>query len=145
MKNQNLIPFDASKLAHEVSYQTSRSGGKGGQHVNKVSSRVALRFDVAASTILTESQKEIILKKLSSRIHSDGILQIVSQEARSQLMNKKLAKEKLISLLIKCLKPSRKRIAMKIPESMKEERLKDKKMNAEKKKHRKDSGLNEPA
>jgi ribosome-associated protein len=124
------------QLQTEVSYKTSRSGGKGGQNVNKVSTKVELDFDVNHSKLLTEEQKEIILLKLSSRINSLGVLQIVSQSERTQLKNKKVALAKFYELIELAFFIKKRRKATRIPRRVIEKRLKDKKRNSEVKKLR---------
>jgi ribosome-associated protein len=123
----NLIPL----LESEISFKTSRSGGAGGQHVNKVSTKVELVFDVAASKFLTDEQKGIIFSKLSKRLTNEGILQIVSQVERSQLRNKKLALEKFGEIIRSCFIVQKKRKPTKVPKGVKERRLLNKKMKAE--------------
>lgn len=126
-------PFDINLLLQEVTYLVSRSSGKGGQNVNKVSSKVELRFDLSASQALTMEQKERIRQRAATRITADGVLRLTCQEARTQFMNKKAVNEKLITLLMKCLQPVKKRIPSVIPEAAREERLKEKKKTSEKK------------
>jgi len=92
-------------LSSEFQFLTSRSSGPGGQNVNKVNSKVELRFDIPNSGLLTEKQKEILLKKFSTKITSEGILSVVSQRDRSQLSNKEDAIDKLYLLISKALKP----------------------------------------
>lgn len=127
---------DIKFLETEITFKTSRSGGAGGQHVNKVSTKVELDFDISASRILTDEQKEILLEKLSSRLTNDGVLQIVSQSERSQLRNKKAALDKFDELITEAFKVRKKRKATKIPKGVKEKRLMAKKMKAEIKKLR---------
>ena len=123
-------------LLAEVSFKTSRSGGSGGQHVNKVSTKVELDFDVLESKALTEEEKALISEKLASRLTSDGILQVISQSERSQLRNKKVALEKFQELIQACFIVPKKRKPSKVPRRVKEKRLFTKKMKAEIKKLR---------
>jgi ribosome-associated protein len=120
----------------EFKFQTSRSSGPGGQHVNKVSSRVELRFDVRESQPLEESDKAILFSKLATRINNDGILSIVVQADRSQLRNKQLAVEKFFELLTKIFTPVKKRRPTKPSRGSKERRLKAKRIGSEKKTRR---------
>jgi len=125
-------------LIPEITFKTARSGGKGGQHVNKVSSKVELDLDVKNSQILSEEQKEIILEKLANRITSEGVLQIVVQSERSQLRNKRLALEKFEELIQACFVVRKPRKKTKVPKSVIEKRLKEKKHRAEIKKWRRE-------
>lgn len=117
----------------ELKYKTSRSSGSGGQHVNKVETRVELHFDVINSYVLTEDEKEIILEKLQNRISKEGILQVSSQAKRSQLLNKQFATNKFFNLLEKAVKPQKERIPTKPKKGMIERRLKKKKIQSAKK------------
>ena len=121
----------------ELGFQASRSGGKGGQNVNKVSTKIELEFNVAASALLTDAQKAIITEKLANRITAEGLLRIVSQTERSQLGNKRKAIDKFYDLLEKALTPRKKRIATKPSKATKEKRLTEKKQRSEKKSLRK--------
>ena len=123
-------------LLAEVTFKTSRSGGSGGQHVNKVSTKVELDFDVLESKVLTDEEKALISEKLASRLTSDGILQVISQSERSQLRNKKVALEKFQELIQACFVVQKKRKPSKVPRRVKEKRLLTKKMKAEIKKLR---------
>ncbi len=128
--------MEAEKIARELRFRTSRSSGKGGQNVNKVSSKVELIFDAQASAALSDEEKALITAKAASFITADGAIHIVCQDDRSQYMNKKKATEKLMKLLEKCLKPKRKRIKTAIPPEVNEKRIAEKKLKAEKKEGR---------
>ena len=124
----------------EIEFRTSRSSGKGGQHVNKVDTKVELRFDVMASELLSEEEKARITGKLGNRITSEGILQVVSESERTQLLNKKEAVERFYNLLEEGIKVPRKRKPTKKPKKAKEKRLKEKKIRSEVKTQRKSPG-----
>jgi len=91
--------FLKESLIKEFSFRTSRSGGKGGQNVNKVSSKVELYWCVAQSNVFNEIEKNMILSELANRITNDGILQIFAEEDRSQLRNKEIAIKKILTLI----------------------------------------------
>ncbi len=124
-------------LNREISYRTSRSSGAGGQHVNKVSTRVELLFDVSNSDVLTDTEKTTLITKLKGRISKDGILTIACEETRSQSRNKEIAYERFVSILEEALKPIKKRVVTKASKSSVEKRLKNKKMQSDKKDSRK--------
>lgn len=92
-------------LSKEFRFRFSRSRGAGGQHVNKVSTRVELQFDVQQSSLLSDEQKTVLLEKLASRINKEGILQIAVQESRSQRKNRQLAEAKFYTLLKEAFQP----------------------------------------
>ena len=131
--------FTKTDLQREVTYKTSRSGGKGGQNVNKVSSKVELLFDVKQSLLFTEEEKELVLSKLGSRLNKDGHVQVVSEEERSQYLNKERAIEKLLLILTRALHQPKARKATKPNKAMIAARLANKKIQAAKKEKRKKS------
>lgn len=129
-----------SIFQQECSYRTSRSGGKGGQNVNKVESKVELEFDIAASQQLSESQKHTLFQSTSVQAQA-GIIKLVSETHRTQLQNKKEVQQKLRKLLDALLKPKKKRIKTKPGKAAKEKKLQNKKRHSEKKRLRR--GLDE--
>jgi len=98
-------PEDLKKrsLESELQFSASRSTGAGGQNVNKVNTKVELRFSVISTLILSDEEKELIINKLKNRLNKDGELVLVSQEARSQLENKLAVTEKFYRLLASAL------------------------------------------
>jgi ribosome-associated protein len=128
-------------LLREITFKTSRSGGKGGQHVNKVSSKVELYLNINSSSLFTEQQKQRISDKLSNRINAEGFLQIVTEEDRSQLRNKERSLEKLLLLLKAALHQVKLRKPTKPGKGVIEKRLKLKKATALKKINRRSSHL----
>ncbi len=120
-------------LQKEFSYRMSRSGGKGGQHVNKVETRVEVIFDLNNSAVFTDDQKERIRLQLGNKINAKGEIQVVCQSTRSQLRNKHFAIAKLIELLKNALVEKTKRKPTQISRAKQEKRLKAKRINSEKK------------
>lgn len=125
--------MDALQLITEFSFRTSRSGGKGGQNVNKVETKVEARFDVAASAALTEEEKSYLLEKLADKISAEGILSVTNQTDRSQLGNKEKATQKLLYLIEKALVKPKKRKKAPVPPEVKAARLEAKRRQSEKK------------
>jgi len=120
-------------IAREVVYKATRSSGAGGQHVNKVATRIQLFFYPQASAALTESEKERIASRLAHHLTDDGALLVVCSEGRSQLANKEKALKKLLQWLAKTLRPDTVRKPTRTPRSAVEKRLKFKKNQSEKK------------
>ena len=125
--------MDERDFTGELHYSASRSSGPGGQHVNKVSTRMELRFHIASSALLSEAEKELIAEKLANRINAAGELLLVSQSERSQLQNKEKVTEKFYALLARALTPHKKRTPTKPSRASKEERLEIKRQQSEKK------------
>lgn len=123
-------------LKSELIFKAVRSGGKGGQNVNKVSTKVEIYFDVKNSKFLDDIEKSKILSKLKNRIDSEGTLKISSQSERSQILNKNLAIKKFVELINDSLKEKKKRIKTKPTLLSKTSKLKSKKIISEKKKIR---------
>jgi ribosome-associated protein len=130
--------ISTEQINPELKFTTSRSGGPGGQNVNKVETKVTVRWDVANSALITAEQKEIILKKLASRINAEGELMLSAQEKRSQLENKAEVIEKLQKLLTKAFEKKKARRATKPTKGSVQKRIEQKKKHGEKKKWRKD-------
>ncbi len=120
--------IDVSK---EISFQTTRSGGKGGQNVNKVETAVIASFHIDGSQLFSDDQKILLKEKLSNRINSEGYLQVKAQTHRTQLSNKQEAVEKINDLLHKALLKKKARIATKVSKASKERRIESKKKKSE--------------
>ena len=130
---ENLVP----DLSPELKFRAVRSGGKGGQNVNKVSSKVEVRFHLFDSQILSDRQKEQIAKYLKNRINAEGELVLACDTERTQLANKRRVLLRLNTLLEAALKPRKNRIATKPGKAAREKRLQHKKIQSQKKENRK--------
>jgi ribosome-associated protein len=120
-------------VSREIKFQTSRSGGKGGQNVNKVETSVEGYFEVDGSEILNSDQKALIKEKLANRINSEGLLQVRSQIHRTQLANKDEVIEKMNRLITLALQKQKKRIATKPSKVAKQKRKEGKQKQSDKK------------
>jgi len=127
-----LLP-PAEAFLSEVVVQTSRSSGPGGQNVNKVESRVEVRFHVADSQLLTDAQKVLILEKIGPRLTAEGLLLVTAQESRSQLDNRATALRKLREALATALRRPKPRRATRPSAGAVRKRLEGKKKQSEKK------------
>jgi ribosome-associated protein len=114
----------------ELTFTASRSGGPGGQHVNKVSTKIILKFNVLSSPSLSEEDKDLIAGRLGNRIDKDGFLHVVSQSTRSQLSNRELAVERFVELLQTALKQLPPRKKTRVSRAAKERRLEEKKQRS---------------
>lgn len=131
---QNKI--DIQRIKPELVFSTSRSSGPGGQNVNKVNSKVTLKWDISQSPSLTDELKNHLLTKLASRITTEGVLMIVAQDNRSQIQNKEEVMLKLEKLLIKAFEEKKPRKSTKPSKSSVQNRIEKKKKNSEKKQWR---------
>lgn len=133
MKNIFLLIEEIKK---ELVFETSRSSGKGGQHVNKTESRVTLVWSFTDSNLISEKEKELIVSKVKTYI-SGNLIRISTEENRSQIKNKKKSIYKLKSILEEAFKLDKLRKKSRVPRSVKEKRIKTKKQKGEIKKSRK--------
>jgi ribosome-associated protein len=127
----------------ELVFTASRSGGPGGQHVNKVSSRVTLRFDLDASPSLTAEQKRRVRRRLATRVSRDGVLRVVCGRHRSQIANRREATERFAELVRQALRRARRRRKTTVPTASKRRRLEAKRRRATLKRSRSSVGADD--
>ncbi|MEJ2237039.1 MAG: alternative ribosome rescue aminoacyl-tRNA hydrolase ArfB [Gemmatimonadales bacterium] len=120
----------------ELQFRAGPAGGPGGQHVNRASTRVEVRWDIASSPSISESQRQTLFEKLGSRIDSRGILRVFADERRSQLRNREAAVQRLNALVRQALRSPKPRKKTRPPPAAKEKRLGDKRRRSERKQDR---------
>lgn len=129
--------MDKQALIRELNFKAVRSGGAGGQHVNKVSSKVVLFWNLAESTVFNEEEKNRLVKKLSNYISKEGLFILSAEDTRSQIKNKELVIQKLIALLKVALTQQKMRKETKVPKSVIRKNQENKKKLSMKKELRK--------
>ncbi|MBT8260618.1 MAG: aminoacyl-tRNA hydrolase [Flavobacteriaceae bacterium] len=134
--------MDFDLLLKECVIKATRSSGSGGQHVNKVATKIELQFNVNNSEVLNEEDKALLLKSLKSRLTNQGVLILQCGETRSQLQNKERAITRFKEAITKGLEKPKKRKKTKVPKAVKQKRLENKKRTSEKKVNRKKPDVN---
>ena len=129
------------QLISELKFKAIRSSGSGGQHVNKVSSKIELQFDLANSNALDDDQKQQLLKTVKHRLTKDNVLILQCDESRSQHQNKTIAIQRFLTIIQDGLKVKKKRKPTKVPKSVKAKRKQDKQKQSAKKATRKKPDL----
>lgn len=123
-------------LLNEITLYTSRASGPGGQHVNRTESKVELHWNLEESMVLDDAQKMLLRSRLGGRLTADGVLILTSQATRSQLKNREIVQQRFLDMVQKMLQPPKRRVRTKPGKGAVEKRLKQKKMQSEKKKRR---------
>lgn len=129
-------PIQSIDIMSELSFSASRSSGPGGQNVNKVNTKITLKWDVVRSSLINEEQMELLMRKLASQLTTDGVLMVSAQENRSQLQNKEEAIKKLDEILAKAFHQKKIRKPSKPSKAVKRKRVEGKRIHAEKKEWR---------
>ena len=129
--------MNREQLIKEIIFTAVRSSGAGGQHVNKTSSKIVLRFNVLNSSVLTEDEKELIQKKLANKFNKEGDLIVTCEDTRSQHKNKEIAIDKFLKLIKNGLTVPKKRKKTKPSKQANKKRLEKKAKHALKKANRK--------
>ena len=125
--------MNLERIKEELDFSAVRSGGPGGQHANKVSSKVVLTFDLEGSGALTEVEKIRLRDSLSSKLNKRGRLILTCDQSRSQHKNKEIVVQRFLNLMSSALKQKKKRIPTKIGKMKKKKRLEEKKKHSHKK------------
>ena len=129
-------PIQSIDIMSELSFSASRSSGPGGQNVNKVNTKITLKWDVVRSSLINEEQMELLMRKLASQLTTDGVLMVSAQENRSQLQKKEEAIKKLDEILAKAFHQKKIRKPSKPSKAVKRKRVEGKRIHAEKKEWR---------
>ena len=135
--------MEPSKIISELTFKAVRSSGAGGQNVNKVASKVVLTYDLNSSTALSDVEKELVLKNLTSRLTSENVMILNCDEDRSQLKNKEIVTKRFVNLINKALIIPKARKPTKVPKSVIKKRLKDKNNLSQTKQARRKPDLNQ--
>ncbi|WP_299114684.1 alternative ribosome rescue aminoacyl-tRNA hydrolase ArfB [uncultured Winogradskyella sp.] len=129
--------MDVDLLKSELTFKAVRSSGSGGQHVNKVASKVVLYFNLEKSTVFSEEEKNRLRAFLKNRLNKQGVLILYADESRSQFRNKTIVTQRFLELVEESLKPEKERKPTKISKAEKRKRLDNKRKHSEKKTSRK--------
>lgn len=129
--------FDEETIIKELTFKAVRSSGSGGQHVNKVASKVELYFDLEASSVFSEDHRDKLRESLQNRLTTGNILILQCGDTRSQHRNKEIIIQRFLELITSAFEEEKERISTKIPKSVVRKRLKNKRYQSEKKANRK--------